>query len=71
MRRRVPEHLEALGGVLCNYLEVSPAIQRGFEIDEFSVQLRNHRVSGEASTYLLGDVAGLLARSYLQLFAVG
>jgi hypothetical protein len=65
VRRRMPEHLEALGRVNSNDLEISPTVQRGIEVDELSIQLRDHRVSGEAFTYLLGDVPGLLARLYL------
>ena len=71
MRRRVPQDLEALGGVFRNHLEISPTVQWSIEVDQSPIQLCHHGVAGEAFTYLLGDFAGLLARSYLQLFAVG
>src|SRR5919112_1260130 len=62
MRRRVPQDLKAPRGVFRNHLEIPPAVKRGIEVDELSIQLRHDRVSGEAFTYLLGDLAGFRAR---------
>ena len=71
VRRRVPQHLETLGGLPGNHLEISPAVQRCVEVDELPIELRDHGVAGETFADLLGDIAGLLARFYLQLIAVG
>src|SRR5919107_493413 len=69
--RRMPQHLEALGGVCGNYLEGSTTVQLGIEVYELPVQFRDYGVSGEAFTDLRGDIPGFLARLYLQLFTVG
>jgi hypothetical protein len=65
------QDLEALRGFAGNDLEGSPAVERGVEVDQLPVQLRDYGVTGEALTYLLGDAPGFLAGLYLQLFTVG
>ena len=71
MCRRVAQHFQALGRLPGNHLEVSPAVQRGVEVDQLPIQLRDNGVAGEPFAYLLCDITSPLARLYLQLFTVG